>query len=162
MFIVYFLQSRDVLVSRFKQSYPALPGALGPVYTSLRNHIGRLGCQEDFDSFLTSYVDFAELLKQTPDAKDIELVSDAELITNADYLDRLSERLHKMVDVAENSGDQSIPPNMQRLYASKLQAYREDWWKFQGLLVLSGRADECSLGEDFNDRLVHPSNDTDL
>lgn len=102
---------------------------------------------------------FVEKLKETPEAELVEMVSDAELITNADYLDRIGERLHDMQDEIENSSDSTVPANFQRLYAAKLKSYREDWWKFQALLVLSGRADECSLCEDFPDRLVHPSED---
>ena len=151
------MQNREALVSRFKQTYPELPGALGTTYSALRSHIGRLSCQEDFDSFLNSYVDFAEQLKQNPDAEAAVLVSDVELITNADYLDRIAERLNEMQNRVENSSDSVVSPNIKRLYASKLQTYREDWWKLQGLLVLAGRADECSLGEEFADRLVHPS-----
>lgn len=157
-------QSREALVGKFKQTYPELPGALGPAYSSIRNHISRLSCQEDFDAFLSSFVEFSKQLKLDPQAEAVELVSDAELITNADYLDRIAERLHEMQDRVENSvsADTKISPNIQHLYASKLQSYREDWWKFQGLLVLAGRADECSLAEDFSNRLIHPSEQPDL
>lgn len=152
-------QDRSKLVEKFKSTYPVLPGELGLAYTSLRRRIDRVSCQEDFDKFLESYVEFSTQLKRGQGHANVKLVTDAELIMNADYLDRLSQRLHDTIGRIENSRhDGDISLNVQRLYAQKLKTYREDWWKLQALLVLADRADECSLCEEFPSDLHDAAN----
>lgn len=146
----YLLQDRNAIVERFRSSMPELPGEAGVAFTALRKHADRVVCREDFDDLVDRYIAFYEQHGQSVDLN-VKLVSDAELITNADYLDRTAYRLGSMVEAAK-SADAANSYDA-KFYSIKLKSYREDWWKFQALLVLAGRVEECSLCEDFPDSL---------
>ena len=121
------------------------------MFSNLRKRVDRLCCQEDFDAFLSHYSEFSTALKQNPSCENVLLISDAELIRNADYLDRMGERLEDMLLAAENMKE--VSSNIESTYKNKLKTYRQDWWKLQGLLVLAGRANECTLCTEYPDDL---------
>jgi hypothetical protein len=137
-------------MEKFRSNIPELPGDAGVAFSALRKLADRVCSREDFDQLVDRYIAFYEEHGPSIDLS-VKLVSDAELITNADYLDRTAYRLGAIVEAAKNAD--ATNSYDAKFYSIKLKGYREDWWKFQALLVLAGRVEECSLCEDFPDSL---------